>query len=36
MTGARLRGLIYQAQEPRGIIDLVDVFFRHELAGTAA
>lgn len=35
-NGARLRGQIYQAQEPRRIIDLVDEFFRHELAGTAA
>jgi tRNA-dihydrouridine synthase B len=35
-NGARLRAQIYQAREPRQILELVDEFFRRELAGTAA
>lgn len=35
-NGARLRAQIYQTQDPRRIMDLVDEFFGCELAGTAA
>ncbi|MGE5568198.1 MAG: tRNA dihydrouridine synthase DusB [Rhodospirillales bacterium] len=35
-NGARLRAQIYQTQDPRRIMDLVDEFFRCELADTAA
>jgi nifR3 family TIM-barrel protein len=35
-NGARLRAEIYHAQQPAQILDLVDSFFRQELAPTAA
>ena len=35
-NGARLRGAIFHAHEPREIIGLVDAFFQDELAGAAA
>lgn len=35
-NGARLRDAIYHAREAREIVDLVDAFFQHELAGAAA